>query len=51
MVVHLAIGIQIGRKLGGNWSSGIALATLFAIVPPSVFLVVVVTGLRIWRAY
>jgi hypothetical protein len=40
MVVVLMIGIQAGRKLGGNWSSGIALGTLLAILPPSVAFVV-----------
>jgi len=41
MVVAFMIGVQAGRKLGGNWSSGIALGTLLAIMPPSVAYVAV----------
>lgn len=50
------IGAQAGRRLGGNWSSGVALGMLFAILPPSllfVFIQVAVywlrTGYRIRR--
>ncbi|OAI47666.1 hypothetical protein AYO44_09210 [Planctomycetaceae bacterium SCGC AG-212-F19] len=41
MVSGCLIGARAGRKLGGNWSSGVALAMLFAILPPSLLFVLI----------